>query len=51
MPDYEVRKTYFITEDSIEDVLAIHDALDNPHILEVYRITGKHRIRVFFKEE
>lgn len=51
MPDYEVRKTFFITSDSIEDVLAVHDALDEPTILEVYRVVGKHRIRVYTKEE
>jgi len=51
MAEYEVRKTYFITADTIEDVLAVHDALDNPHILEIYRVVGLHRIRVFTKEE
>lgn len=51
MPEYEVRKTFFVTSDSIEDVLAVHDALDDPHILEIYRIVGTHRIRVFSKEE
>ncbi len=51
MPDYEVRKTYFITADSIDDVIAVHDALDEPTILEIYRVVGTHRIRVFTKEE
>jgi hypothetical protein len=51
MAEYEVRKTYFITANDIQDVLDVHEALDNPHILEIYRIEGLHRIRVFTKEE
>lgn len=51
MPDYEVRKTYFVTADHIDDVIAVHDALDEPTILEIYRVVGTHRIRVFTKEE
>ncbi|GAF75040.1 unnamed protein product [marine sediment metagenome] len=51
MAEYEVIKTYFMTADSLEDVKAVHDALDNPHILEIYRVSGLHRIRLYRKEE
>ena len=51
MPEYEIRKTYFITSDSLEDVLAVHDVLDDYNILEIYRIAGQHRMRMFTKEE
>jgi hypothetical protein len=51
MAEYEVIKTYFITADSIEEVLAVHDGLDNPLYMEIYRVIGLNRIRVFTKEE